>query len=116
MSNTQLVDKVFCLSGAAAGIGRSTARILLERGASVGVCDVDETALRAAYSSSDRVFAQRVDVADRGQVKAFLAATKTHFGRLDGVANIAGAIGKSFGLKELWEVPPEEYDQVMDVN
>lgn len=114
-------NKVFCLTGAAAGIGLSTAKILLSRGAAVGICDIHEKNLRSAYDSladseKSRVMIHPLDVTNRAQVKEFLKATKSRFGRVDGVANIAGTTGKSFGLRELWEVPSEEYDFVMDVN
>jgi len=107
-----LVGRVYCITGAADGIGLSTVKVLLERGASIG-------ALPSSLSSDDRrsrLFTQTVNVADRAQAKEFLHATKRRFGRVDGVANIAGVIGKYFGLKEFWELPSEEFDLVMDVN
>jgi len=118
---TSLTGKVFCITGAASGIGLSTAKTLLSRGASVGVSDVDEQTLRNAYESlaaseTTRTFLLAVDVVDRLQVKRFFEATKRHFGRLDGVGNIAGVVGPSFGLRETWELATEEYDFVMNVN
>lgn len=114
-------NKVFCLTGAAAGIGLSTAKALLSRGAAVGICDIHEKNLRSAYdclteTEKSRVLIHALDVTNRAQVKDFLEATKSRFGRVDGVANIAGTAGKSFGLRELWEISSEEYDFVMDVN
>lgn len=117
----QLLNKVFCLTGGAAGIGLSTAKTLLRQGAAVSICDINEKTLRSAYDSLDerersRVLMQTVDVADRAQVKSFLGLTKKEFGHVNGVANIAGVMGSSFGRQELWEIPSEEYDFVMDVN
>ncbi|KAJ5212822.1 oxidoreductase [Penicillium cinerascens] len=114
-------NKVFCLTGAAAGIGLSTAKALLSRGAAVGICDIREKNLRSAYdclteTEKSRVLIHPLDVTNRAQVRDFLEATKSRFGRVDGVANIAGTAGKSFGLRELWEISSEEYDFVMDVN
>lgn len=116
-----LTNKVFCLTGAAAGIGLSTAKILLSRGAAVGICDIHEKNLRSAYDSlteseKSRVMIHALDITNRAAVKEFMKSTKSRFGRVDGVANIAGITGKSFGLRELWEVSSEEYDFVMDVN
>jgi NAD(P)-dependent dehydrogenase (short-subunit alcohol dehydrogenase family) len=119
--NASLANKTFCITGAAAGIGLSTARHFLANGASVGLSDFNERALFELHSSLDesqrsRVYIQALDVANRGQVKEFLHATKKQFGRIDGIANIAGTPGKSFGVHEIWEIPTEEYDRVMDTN
>ncbi|KAL4866562.1 hypothetical protein BDV12DRAFT_199042 [Aspergillus spectabilis] len=116
-----LANKVFVITGGAAGIGLSTVKTLLSRGAALGVCDIHEMNLRSAYDSlneseKSRVLFQKLDVRDRAQVKDFLAATKKQFHHVNGVANIAGAVGKSFGVRNLWEVPMDEYDFVMDVN
>ncbi|EXJ74644.1 uncharacterized protein A1O5_01337 [Cladophialophora psammophila CBS 110553] len=106
------------------GIGLSTVKALLDRGASIAVCGVNEKNLADLLRSflwgvkskhQDYSF-QRLDVVDRTQVKAFLHATKTRFGGVDGITNIAGVIGKYFGLKTFWQRAPEEFDFVMNVN
>ncbi|KAF4219396.1 hypothetical protein CNMCM5878_003315 [Aspergillus fumigatiaffinis] len=116
-----LANKVFVITGGAAGIGLATVRTLLSRGASLSVCDIHEGNLRSVIESLDaseisRVLFQKLDVRDRTQVNDFLAATKQRFKHVNGVANIAGTIGKSFGVRNLWDVPMDEYDFVMDVN
>lgn len=121
MSNS-LTGRVFVVTGGADGIGLSTVKTLLDRGAAVAACDINESRLNdlsrglEIEEQKSRLLVQKVDVVDRAQVNHFLHATKTRFGRVDGVANIAGTIGKYFGLKALWELPPEEFDWVMNVN
>lgn len=116
-----LTGKVFCITGAASGIGLSTVKTLLSRGASIGMCDVNEQALHSAHQSvpeneRTRILIRAVDVVDRLQVKGFFESTKRHFGRLDGVGNIAGVVGSSFGIRETWQLATEEYNSVMDIN
>ncbi|KAL2802167.1 oxidoreductase [Aspergillus granulosus] len=116
-----LANKVFVVTGGAAGIGLSTVKTLLSRGAALSVCDIHEENLRSAEDSLDaseksRVLFQKLDVRDRTQVNDFLATTKERFNHINGVANIAGVVGKSFGVRSLWDVPKDEYDFVMDVN
>jgi NAD(P)-dependent dehydrogenase (short-subunit alcohol dehydrogenase family) len=116
-----LANRVFAITGGAAGIGLATVKTLLSRGASVSFCDIHETNLRNAYDSLDesnksRIFFEKIDIRNRTQVRDFLSVTKKKFGYVNGVANIAGAIGESFGVRKLWEVPDQEFDLVMDVN
>lgn len=40
----------------------------------------------------------------------------SHFGRLDGAANIAGVLGKNFGVHDLQQLSNEEWDYVTSVN
>ncbi|KAH8697530.1 oxidoreductase [Talaromyces proteolyticus] len=116
-----LAGKVFCVTGAASGIGLSTVKTLLSRGASVGMSDVNEKVLQSAYDTlppteQSRVFTMTVDVAERSHLKRFFEDTKKHFGELHGVANIAGVVGPSFGILETWQLETKEYEFVMDVN
>jgi NAD(P)-dependent dehydrogenase (short-subunit alcohol dehydrogenase family) len=41
---------------------------------------------------------------------------KSRFGRLDGIANLAGTAGHRLGHEEIWQIEDDEYDFVMDVN
>ena len=102
-------------------MGLAAVKTLLARGASVGMCDLDENKFTGAFSTLDasqksRLIAQPVDVAQRPSVKGFLELTKRHFGKLDGIANVAGIGGRLIGTHCIWEIPTEEFDLVMDVN
>lgn len=109
------------MTGAASGIGVATAQVLLARGASVGLIDVNASSLEKFYGSldadqQDQTITRVLDVADRQAVKNFLETTKRHFGHLNGVANVAGVNGREMGSHELWQSSDEEYDHVMDTN
>jgi NAD(P)-dependent dehydrogenase (short-subunit alcohol dehydrogenase family) len=58
--SSRLTDKVFCVTGGAAGIGQSTAKTLLARGAFVGICDINAQNLRTAVDSLNETEKSRV--------------------------------------------------------
>lgn len=114
-------NKVFVITGGGSGVGLATASTLLARGAMIGLCDVNESGLttfagKLSETEKIRLFARPVDITDRSALRTFLQQTKEKFGRLDGVANIAGTPGRNIGHHEIWEVEEDEYDFVMAVN
>lgn len=117
-----LEGKVFALTGAASGIGLSTARVLAARGASLSLSDVNKAGLEAAVASlsngqhQGKFAAFHTDVADRSSVRDFVQNTLKQFGKLDGCANIAGVAGKDLGVNSLWESDSADFDFVMAVN
>ena len=118
---SSVLGQVFVVTGSASGIGLATTITLLTRGARLGVCDVDQDRLSElvnglSVDQKKRVISRAVDIADRTAVASFLRLTKEHFGRIDGIANIAGTAGHKLGHHEIWEVDEEEYDFIMDTN
>jgi NAD(P)-dependent dehydrogenase (short-subunit alcohol dehydrogenase family) len=118
---TSFSGKVYAITGLA-GMGQSIARLLLQHGASVSLADISQQALDTAVtalggdSNKSRLLAMRVDVGDWAQVEGWISATIDRFGRLDGAANFAGAIGKNHGMKELVEQDEEDWELIMRVN
>ncbi|MGN6250781.1 MAG: SDR family oxidoreductase [Marmoricola sp.] len=83
------------ITGAAAGIGRATARRLLAAGYRVGAYDVDEAGLAslAAEQSTDRLVTGRLDVTDAAEWEQRLAElTDPVGGALDVLVNNAGIL------------------------
>ena len=90
----QLEGKVALITGAGGGIGRATALAFARAGASVVVSDVnpaggEESVALIAAAGGNAIF-HRCDVADAASVKALVARTVDHFGRLDFGHNNAG--------------------------
>lgn len=101
------------------GIGLSTARILLSRGASVAIGDVDDQALQSAASvlrPAEKVLFTKVDVSKREHVDAWIQLVVVQFGKLDGAANCAGVIGKHHGTRKVEELEDEQWDLILGVN
>ncbi|KAF2500777.1 oxidoreductase [Lophium mytilinum] len=116
-----LAGKVISLTGAASGIGLATAKVLYARGASLSLCDLREDALAKASSAisssaSERLITTAVDIRSSDQVDAWVAKTVKHFGHLDGAANVAGVIGKHYGVHDITELSNEEWDFIHGTN
>lgn len=112
-----LADRVVLITGAAAGLGRSTAHLAASEGARVVVADRDLAAaasvaaeIRAAAGEAQAV---AVDVADEDQVIAMVAACVATYGRLDAAVNNAARVPDR---GELVDLDMAAFDSVIAVN
>jgi len=118
-----LHNKVIAVSGAASGIGLATSKHLYELGARLSLTDIREDALQAAveeitgeHSNSERILTTVTNVRVSKEVDAWIDKTMSHFGALDGAANLAGVVGKHIGIHSITDLSDEEWGFVMDVN
>lgn len=93
-----LTGKTAIVTGATAGIGETTARLLCERGANVAIAGRDGERARQIAAELDpsgrgRTIAVTVDVTEPEAVRAMVAATLDRFGALDFAVNNAGITG-----------------------
>lgn len=103
-------SKVALVTGAASGMGRSTAELFLRRGWTVLALDVAAADLDPA---AGRLVALQVDVRDRDAIDAALAEhVPAAGGAIDGVANAAGIYPPS----TLGTATPELFRRVFDIN
>lgn len=108
----KLVGHRVIVTAGAAGIGLAIARAFAAEGARVMVCDVDEAALAALATSDPGMFRARCDVADRGQVAAFMTQALNRLGGLDTLVNNAGIAGPTGPVDE---IAPEDWDSCLAV-
>ena len=94
---SSMKGKVIALTGAAGGIGETTARRAHAEGASVVVTDRDEGPVTAlADALGERAVGLAADVSRRADNERMVATALERFGRLDGVflnAGIEGEVG-----------------------
>ena len=112
----RLKDKVAVITGASAGIGRSTAIRFAAEGAVLSLWDVNEQRGNELVAELEGAGAQarffKVDTSDMDQVNAATQATMEAFGRIDILINNAG-ITRDATLMKMTE---EQWDQVIDIN
>jgi 3-oxoacyl-[acyl-carrier protein] reductase len=109
--------KTVAVTGAGNGMGRATAELFAERGASVVVVDVDgqaaeETAERIQETGGEAT-ATVADVSDADDVEAFVEETVETYGSIDVLHNNAGIPQQSTPVED---VEAATWDQIQDVN
>lgn len=121
--NFDITNKIIAITGAASGIGLETAKLLASQGAKLSICDVNEVALQekaaeisALSTSPTNILSTVVDVRLPASVDAWIAATVSAFGKLDGAVNLAGVIPKVINIERVEDLNDEDWNFVIDVN
>lgn len=101
------------VTAGAAGIGRVIVEAMLEAGARVHLCDVDETALAECAVALPQVGTTRADVADEGDVDRLFDDVRRTLGGLDALVNNAGIAGPTGQVEE---IDPAEWRRCIEVD
>ncbi|MFC4086964.1 SDR family NAD(P)-dependent oxidoreductase [Amycolatopsis samaneae] len=108
--------KVALVSGGGSGIGAATARLLAERGAAVGVADLDAAAAGEVAASIVATGGQAVsvpcDIRDAASVAAAVESISDFLGGLDVLAQCAGIV--RYGT--VVDTPETDWDAVLETN
>lgn len=113
----RLPDKVALITGAASGIGRSTAQVFAREGAKLVLADLNQAAADALaaelVADGAEAIAVRCNVCERAEVEAAVARAVERFGRLDVLVNSAGIssrhVPEGADFEQAWRL-------IMDVN
>ncbi len=101
------------ITAGAAGIGRAMARLFLEHGARVHICDVDERALADCAQELPAVTATLADVAKLADVERLFADVRAKLGGLDVLVNNAGIAGPTAKVEE---IEPADWERTIAID
>ncbi|WP_275290885.1 SDR family oxidoreductase [Amycolatopsis sp. La24] len=105
--------KRFIVTGAAGGLGRATAELLLAEGARVAMMDVRGDAVSAAARELGGQAAPFVvDLSSPESIADAAAEAISHFSGIDGLANVAGIVRHSDPL----QIPQADWENQLAVN
>ncbi len=116
MNSIDLKDRIAIVTGGARGIGFAITERMLGSGASVAIWDIDQDALSraaTALGNKGKVFTAKVDVTSEHSIAPAVAQLMKEAGKIDILVNNAGITG---GNAPTWELSPEVWRQVIDVN
>lgn len=111
----KLKDKITIITGAGGGIGYAAAKVFLEQGAVVNICDIRADAVEAAVASLSAYGTVRgyvVDISKKEQVNAAVEKVLAEFGRVDALVNNAGITKDA----QFYKMTDEQFEAVIDVN
>ncbi|MFD2574129.1 SDR family NAD(P)-dependent oxidoreductase [Spirosoma soli] len=110
----RLQGKRVVITGGSGGIGKATAKLFLDEGATVLLVDIDEAKLREVASQlGDRVHYYKADVSKTEEVQAYARAAVEKLGGIDVFFNNAGIEGV---VKPIVDYPEEMFHKVLGVN
>jgi 3-oxoacyl-[acyl-carrier protein] reductase len=105
------------VTGAGSGLGRAIAVMLAQRGASVGVIDINEADVvetaRSINSAGGKATSHQADVSQSGQFNAAMDAAISQLGGLDIMVNNAGILDGYFNADEMEE---STWRRVIDID
>ncbi|MET0179938.1 MAG: SDR family NAD(P)-dependent oxidoreductase [Novosphingobium sp.] len=98
------------VTGAASGIGKATATLFAEEGATVFAADIDVAAGEALADANPAIHFQRCDVTATDDIAALMDRAARETGGIDVVFNNAGAGGDQAAIDE---IEPDGWDRTM---
>ena len=113
--------KVAMITGAARGIGKSTALRLASEGAMVVLCDLNGEGVEAVAAeiraAGGKAVAGKADVKERDQIQAIVDLAHREFGPVDILVNVAGGSAALINKLSLFEdADLDTLDWVIDIN
>lgn len=109
------MNKVAIITGGGQGIGKATAKKLLEKNISVIIAEIDEEAgkeVEEEYSTLGNIKFIKTDISQEEDVKNMIAKTVEIFGKINYLINNAGISIN----KHISELTLEEWNKVISVN
>jgi 3-oxoacyl-[acyl-carrier protein] reductase len=116
--NISYAGQVVIVTGAASGIGKSTAQLIASRGAQVVCLDLNQAGLIDVVASITKVGNQAVsyqlDIAKQNQINEVITTILNKYNRIDALINCAGYPGPTGKFVE--EIEWDDFQKVISVN
>ena len=111
----KLTGRIAVVTGGAAGIGFATARLFLQEGATVAICDLNAEKVDAAVADLEKFGTVRgfvTDISKKDQCAALAGKVLNEFNRIDILVNNAGITMDA----QFYKMTDEQFERVLDVN
>lgn len=114
--SSELSGKVVVITGGAVGIGRATALLMADKGATLAIADVNEelgnaTTAEIKKKGKDAMFV-KADVSKVSDVSNMISKVVGRFGRIDALVNNAGVVL----ISDIESTEENDFDRVVNVN
>ena len=111
-----LYNKKIIISAGASGIGWSTAKVCLSRGAIVYLCDIDNKSLnkiRKHPLNNKKLFSYEFDASDEYEVSNFFQQVNKKTKKIDALINNVGVAGPTGTIEKL---SSEDWERTLKIN
>ncbi len=111
-----LYNKKIIISAGASGIGWSTAKICLARGAIVYLCDIDNKSLNKIKKhplNNKKLFSYEFDASDEYEVSNFFQQVNKKTKKIDALINNVGVAGPTGTIEKLTS---EDWEKTLKIN
>ena len=111
-----LRNKKIIISAGASGIGWSTAKICLAKGAIIYLCDIDSKSLNKVKKNSlynKRLFAYECDASDEDEVSNFFNQISKKTKKIDALINNVGVAGPTGTIEKL---SSDDWEKTLKIN
>jgi NAD(P)-dependent dehydrogenase (short-subunit alcohol dehydrogenase family) len=114
----RLDGRVAIITGGAGGIGAATARLMAARGARLVIADINEDRAQSLAAELPDALALALDLEHQSSIKAMIAASLAHYGRIDILHNNAALLGPDIAQRDgsIEEMDTELWDRTYRVN
>ena len=110
-------DKIALVTGGASGLGEACVRMLVQKGASVAIIDMDENKGNSlAEELGKNTIFIRTDISDEAGVKETVRMVSNQFGQIHFVINCAGIGGPMKVLGKNGPLSMDRFNHIMKVN
>jgi NAD(P)-dependent dehydrogenase (short-subunit alcohol dehydrogenase family) len=113
--NNRFTNKVALITGGAKGLGKETARLFAQEGASISIADISDSIVKTGQefkSSGFKVLSQKADISRPDEIIKMVDATIAEFGRIDYLVNNAALPYQGPMMDIAWQ----DWDPIINVN